>query len=288
MPAQAVAIAETAREQVRSTTIWLARGVDSWFGDKPFSDGGAVTNGRLDIGLLKREGDRFQADLRLNARFGLPNIDRLGYVYVGRDNEREVITDRPGSLSRQDQLRDTRSQDQAFFVGLGRALNEAFDLRIGVRGALKPYAQARLSLHWALGPDDSIDLRQTLFWTVDDRAGSTTAVSLDHVIGPRLGLRWLSAATVTQAQPKFAWASSLGAYRSFGDERVLSFEALINGLQGSGVAAQDYGLQARWEQPLHQSWLLGNVVVGHFWPRPDPQSVRRSAWALGLGLKMRF
>lgn len=287
-PPSNVGMAETARESVRSTTIWLARGVDSWFGDKPFSDGGKVTNGQLDLGLLKRQGDRLEADLRLNARFALPNIDHLGYVYVGRDNEREVITDKPGALSRQDQLQNTRAQDTAFFVGLGRTLNEAFDMRIGLRGAFKPYAQARLSLHWQLGADDGIDLRQTLFWTVDDRAGSTTAVSFDHIVGPRLGVRWLSAATVTQAQPQFAWASSLGAYQWFGGQRRLSFEALVNGQQGSGVAAQDYGLQARWEQPVHDNWLLGGVVVGHFWPRPDAQSVRRGAWALGVSLKMRF
>lgn len=287
-PLQPGQIIETARERVRATTIWLARGVDSWFGDQPFEDGGKVSNGQFELSVLQRQGESADWGLRINARFALPNIEKLGYVFVGRDNERELITDRPGALSRRDQLQDNPAQDNAFFAGLGRALGDRFDLRIGVRGAFKPYAQARFHQHWQLSDSSHADFRQTLFWTVDDRVGSTTAVSLDHTLSPSLGLRWLTAATVTQALPKFVWASSLGAHQSFGGQRLLSLETLVNGQQGSGVAVLDYGVQARWEQPVYQDWLLGGVVVGHFWPRPDAQSARRAAWALGANLKMRF
>ena len=287
-PPQAAQIIETARASVRATTIWLARGVDSWFGDRPFEDGGKVSNGQFDISVLQRQGESADWGLRINARFALPNIDRLGYVFVGRDNEREIITDRPGALSRRDQLQVGRPQDNKFFAGLGRTLDDRFDLRVGVRGAFKPYAQVRFHQHWQLGASDQADFRQTLFWTADDRLGSTTAVSFDHTLSPNLGLRWLAATTVTQALPKFVWASSLGAYQSFGDQRLLSLETLVNGQQGSGVDALDYGVQARWEQPVHQDWLLGGIVVGHFWPRPDAQIARRGAWALGANLKMRF
>ena len=285
---QASQIAETARASVRATTVWLARGVDSWFGDRPFEDGGKVSNGQFEISVLQRRGEPADWGLRINARFALPNIDRLGYVFVGRDNERELITDRPGALSRRDQLQAKRAQDNAFFAGLGRPLDDRFDVRIGVRGAFKPYAQVRFHQHWQLGPSDQADFRQTLFWTVDDRLGSTTAVSFDHTLSPSLGLRWLAATSVTQDLPKFVWASSLGAYQSFGGQRQLSLETLVNGKQGSGVDALDYGVQARWEQPLYQDWLLGGIVIGHFWPRPDAQSERRGAWALGANLKMRF
>jgi hypothetical protein len=80
----------------------------------------------------------------------------------------------------------------------------------------------------------------------------------------------------------------VGSYKSFGNQRLLALEALIQGQQGSGVFATDLGLQTRWEQPVHENWLLGEVVVGHFWPRLDAQTARRGAWALGLGLKMRL
>lgn len=285
---QTAEVVESARASVRSTTVWLARGVDSWFGDRSFDDGGKVTDGQLDLSVLQRRGERADVDARLNARFRLPNIDRLAYVFFGRDNEREVITDKPGALSRQDRVLVTRAQDRAFFAGLGSAPDDAFDFRIGVRGAFKPYAQARMRHRWQLGDNDWLDTRETIFWTVDDRVGSTTAWSYGHAFSPTLAALWLNAATVTQELPKFVWASSIGLYQIFGGQRQLSLESLVNGQQGSGVGALDYGLQVHWEQPVYENWLLGGIVVGHFWPRPDVQTERRRAWALGLSLKMRF
>ncbi|MDP3612976.1 MAG: hypothetical protein Q8R98_14055, partial [Rubrivivax sp.] len=188
----------------------------------------------------------------------------------------------------QDQRQPVSSVNNKFFVGLGRAIDDVFDFRIGVRGAFKPYVQARGRLAWNLSPDDRLDLSQTVFWTVDDRVGSTTVLSYQHTLSPVLALRWLSSATVTQELPKFVWASSVGTYRSFGQDRLLSLEALINGQQGSGVGALDYGLQARWEQPVHHDWLLAGVVIGHFWPRPLAQEPRRSAWSVGANVKIRF
>lgn len=290
-PAPAVSpveLAEAARETVRATTRWLASGVDSWFGHRPFEQGGRISHGRLDLSVLKRESEKPDPGLRLNARFRLPNIEHLGYLYVGRDNEREVVADTPRSLTRQDQLRATPAQNQSFFVGLGRTLGDRFDVRLGLRGAFKLYAQARLQWQWHLGESSLLEARQTLFWTVDDRFGSTSAVSFDHALAPDLELRWLSAATITQDLPRFVWGSSLGAHRSFGAQRTLSLELLVNGEEGSGVGALDYGAQLRWEQPLHEDWLLGNVVAGHFRPRPSVAAPRGQAWALGAGLKMRF
>jgi hypothetical protein len=68
----------------------------------------------------------------------------------------------------------------------------------------------------------------------------------------------------------------------------LALESLVNGQQGSGVSSLDYGLRAHWEQPIYENWLIGGVIVGHFWPRPDAQTERRGAWAVGVNLKMRF
>ena len=52
---------------VRSGTEWLVQGVDSWFGDKPFADGGAVTDGRLNMSLMLRQKQQPDFSMRLNA-----------------------------------------------------------------------------------------------------------------------------------------------------------------------------------------------------------------------------
>lgn len=279
---------DATRRSVRSSAEWLARGVDSWFGDKPFSEGGKVSEGQLSVSLLKRQDERTDVDVRFNARFRLPNLEERTYLFIGRDNRRDVVTDKPGAFSRQERLLPAGTEDRSFFAGVGRTLSEVLDFRLGVRGGLKPYAQARYRRPWQLSPSDLLEFRQTLFWTIDDHLGSTTALSYEHALSSTLAARWLSSATITQESRKFEWASNLGAYKSLGEQRLLSLEALFSGKQGSGVGVSDYGLQTKWEQPVHQDWLLGGIVVGHFWPRKDATLERGRAWALGGSLKMKF
>lgn len=278
---------ESTRRLVRSTAEWLARRVDSWFGDHPFEDGGKVSDGRISIGLLKREDDKARFSFRFKARFRLPNVERQTYVFIGRDNPREVVTDKPEELSDQDRLLAETAEDSSFFAGLGRTLSDSVDVRLGLR-RLKPYAQARYRRGWKFGERNLIEFRETLFWTVKERFGSTTALSWERAYTSTLALRWLGAATISQDNDKFAWSSILGGYKSFGERRLLSLEALVSGQQGSGVGATDYGVQTRWSQPLHKEWLIAEVLLGQFWPRKDVITDRRRVWAVGGSLKMEF
>ena len=281
-------LAESARVSMRAMARWLASGVDSWFGDRPFNDGGEVTEGRFSVSVLQRERAATDIDVRFNARFRLPNLEEKTYFFFGRDDPRDVINDKPGALSQQSQLLAQANAERRFFAGIGRSLTDQIDFRLGFRGGLKPYVQARYRTQWQFGDEGLAEFRQTVFWSVADRAGATTAFSYEHLLSSDVAARWLTSATITQASKAFEWSSLLGVYRSFGEQRLLSLEALVNGLQGSGVPATDYGLQMRWEQPVYRDWLLGGIVVGHFWPRPDAQTPRRGAWAVGATLKMHF
>jgi hypothetical protein len=279
---------ESTRQSVRSTTEWLARGVDSWFGSKPSKDGSRVADGRLSVDWLHRRdiGDEFT--LRFNANVRLPNLEERAYLFFGRNNTREVVTDKPDALSRQQRLQPQPKEAQSFFAGVGIPLRDRVDFRLGFRGGLKPYAQVRYRRLWEFGAADLIDFQESLFWSVDDRFGSTTAASFEHAFSATRALRWLNAATITQKVRKFEWSSSLGLHQSFGPRRVLSLEALVEGLQDSGFGPSDYGVRLKWEQPVHRDWLLGNAVVGHFWPRRDALSARESVWAVGGALILLF
>ncbi len=279
---------DSARESVRSAAVWLASGVDSWFGDRPFRDGGKVSDGQLDISVYKRQDQAVDFNVRFNARFKLPNLEDHTYLFTGRDNPREIITDKPGSFSRQQLLQTQTASDRAFFAGLGRVFGDSVDFRVGFHGALKPFVQGRYRKSWEPSPIDVVEFRETVFLTIADHIGSTTALSYQRTFSPTLVGRWLSAATITQADTQLEWNTSFGIYKSLGRQRLASLELLASGKQGTGVAVSDYGLQARWEQPVHKDWLLGEVVVGRFWPRPDALSERGNAWALGTALKMRF
>ena len=93
---------------------------------------------------------------------------------------------------------------------------------------------------------------------------------------------------MTQASRRLGVSSNLGAYRLFGPQRQLAVELIATAEQHTGVGLTDYGVQARWQQPVYKDWLVGDVIVGHFWPRPDAASIRTSAWAVGAGLMMKF
>jgi len=287
-PAEPIAVLESSRAQVRATTEWIARGVDSWFGNRPFEDGGKVSDGRLSLGLLHRQDQGTDYALRFNVRLRLPNAEKFAFLFIGRDDQRDVITDQPTAFSQQQRLIRNRPEDESFVAGLGLNLPNSVDARIGFRGGLKPYAQVRYNKSWTSQNGLQTDFRETLFWAKDDRLGLTTALSLEQPLSTSLSLRWLGAFTITQAAPKLDMSSNLGAYQSFGGQRLLSLEALLNAVQGSGVGLSDYGLQVKWEQPIYRQWLLAEVLAGHFWPRPDVATPRTRAWALGATLKMTF
>lgn len=281
-------VLESTRNTIRSSAEWLASGVDSWFGDIPFAEGGKVTNGELGLNVYKRQDQSSTVGVRFKARFRLPNLESYQYLFVGNDDRREIVTDQPDTFSRQQQLFRGDNRDNAFFAGIGATLRDSIDLRLGFRGGLKPYAQARYRKPWEISPVDRVEFRETLFYTEDDKLGSTTALSYEHALTSTLTARWLNAATVTRATKDVTWSSSLGAYQSFGEQRVLSLEALLGGIVGDPVAVSDYGLQAKWSQPIYKDFLIGELIVGHFWPRSDPAIPRDRAWAFGTGVRLKF
>jgi len=280
-------VIDTTRRYTYDAVEWVARGVDSWFGDRPFEQGGKVA-GSIGLSFLWRQDEGIDWLTRFRVRLDLPNIREQAFLFIGRDNEREVVTDRPEGFTRREQLLQETRDDQSFFAGLGTQIADAFSLRAGFRGGLKPYAQARYQNLWELGQRDQIEFRETVFWTVDDGFGSTTALNYGHLFNPSLALRWQSAATWSQDTDGVAWASSLGLYKDFGYQRRLSLEALVNGETGGLAEVSEYGIRTRWEQPIYKDWLLAELILGYFWPRKDSITERIQTWAVGAGIQMRF
>ncbi|WP_217159237.1 hypothetical protein [Thiorhodospira sibirica] len=279
---------ERTRSGLHASTEWVARAIDGRFGDDPFEEGKGVS-GSLGLNTLWREDRSLNTNLRLRARMDLPNLKDSTYLFFGLDNEEELVTDRPESFTRQDQLlEENRKQDQTRFAGLGYGLRENIDLRAGVRGGYKIYTQARYRKVWWLSDQDQIDFRETIFWTLDDRFGSTTALSYEHAYSPTVSLQWRNTGTVSEKSNGLAWASSVGFFKSFGDFRLLAVEALINGETDSRVDVAEYGLRTTWNQSLHEDWLLGRVSVGYFWPQKETDEERQQALAIGFGMELKF
>lgn len=280
---------EVTRTKVHDATEWTARKIDSWFGDKPFEEGGSISRGRLGLRTLWRQDESFDFNVRFSVRMDLPNVQDRAYLIIGRQNERELVTDQPDVFTRQQQLlAEDRHKDDTFFAGLGMGVRDNIDLRLGVRGGYKFYAQARYRQDWQLSAQDEIEFRETVFWSVSEGVGSTTAFDYEHAFSPSLAFRWLNAGTLSQKTDGFAWSSSVGLYKVYGTDRLLLTEALINGETGNNIGVKEYGVRVKWQQPVYRDWLIGEVILGHFWPRRDEYSERGKSWAVGAGVEMRF
>ena len=288
-PVDIEATVESTREAARSAALWLASGVDSWFGNKPFSEGGEVKDGQLNLRFYSRQDQKADYSVTFNARFKLPNLESRTYLFTGRDNANAVVTDRPSTFAtRQRLLQPDSTQDTAFFAGLGRALGDSVDARIGFQGGLKLYAQGRYRKEWQTSADDTVEFSQTVFVTQADHLGASTVASYQHQFSPTLVGRWLNVVDVTQVDPDVEWNGSLGVFKSMGQQRLLSLELLASAKQNTGLPLTDYGLQMRWEQPVLHNRLMGEIIFGHFWPQSLVPGSRSTAWAVGTGVKMKF
>ena len=286
--AQEEGILDTTRGQVRGFTIWLGESVNDWFGDRPFEDGGKVTKGRLGLRNLWRQDEGWDTNVRFRARFDLPNLRDKAYVFLGRQNERELVTDQSEAFTREQLLlEERRREDQTGFAGVGVALRRDIDFRVGVRGGMKVFTQARYRKQWALSAHDRIEFRETIFWNNKDEFGSTTALDYAHAFTPTLAFQWQNATTISENTDDFAWGSSMGLFRRYGDERMLSGEMVVTGETGAKEEVDEYGVRMKWTQPVYRDWLIGEFIVGHYWPQREDRE-RDQSWALGFNLEMRF
>lgn len=278
---------EKTRDYTYRATHWLASGIDGWFGDKPFDEHGKVS-GYVRINTLWEQYDGLKANVRFRLRADLPNLKNRAYAFVGQDNQREVVTDQPEGFTREQLLlRENRREDQSFFAGVGYAFMDDVDFRIGFRGGLKPYVQARYKAQWALSPRDAIYLRESIFWSSRDSLGSTTVVDYEHHFTPTLLARWSTVGTITRRSDGLEWQSSVGLIKELPGIRTASIEALVQGRTGS-VDISNYGMRTSWRQPIYKDWLFGKVTLGHFWPKDKVDLVRERSWAIGASVEMHF
>ncbi len=276
------------RAGLYGSAYWLVANVDSWFGDLPFDEGGRVW-GSLRVRGLYREDDGYSTDFRYRLRVRMPNVSQRAYVFIGRDNEQDLVTDQSEAFRREQQLTpESRDDEQTFFAGIGFYLRENVDLRLGVRGGYKAYGQARYRHVWWFSEEANLEYRQTLFLAVDDGLGTTTALNYARALNPRTAFRWRNSATVSTETNGAAWSTSVGLFQNFGKERELSYELLGRGQTGADVPVRQYGVRAIWSQPVHRDWVIGEVIVGHFWPRGENDPERYGTWAVGLGLELLY
>ena len=282
-------VLDSSREEVREATEWVARGVDSWFGNKPFEEGGKVTKGRIRTRVVWREHDEVDFNLRFRVSMRLPNLQDKAYVLIGSENERDLVRDRPDTVMDQQRLlRESKRDDETFFAGIGLRLLDDVSVSVGLRDLHKPYLKLRYRHEWLLGQKNLISFQETGFWALSDGFGATTSLDFEHAFTPVLSARWHNSGTVSEEDDGLDWYTSLGLFRDFGEQRQLSGEVLADGETGDEVDVEEYGVLMKWRQPVYKDWLIGELTGGHYWEREKLAAEREGKWALGVGVQMNF
>ncbi|MFO8005871.1 hypothetical protein [Thioalkalivibrio sp.] len=277
------------RQALHGSAYWLVENVDSWFGDMPFDEEGGRVRGTVRLRLVYREDDGLATDSRFKLRVKMPNVSTRAYVFIGRDNEQELVSDQSEAFTREQLLLpENESDSQTLFVGLGYLLRDNLDFRLGVRSGYKLYGQARYRKVWSQTEASNLAWRQTIFLAVDDGLGTTTSLDYTYVLSPRTALRWRNSGTFSTETAGVNWSTSLGLFQAFGDARQLSVEILGNGETDARVPMREYGIRGIWSQPVYRDWVIGELILGHFWPKYDDDPQRDRSWAAGLGIEMQF
>ena len=126
-------------------------------------------------------------------------------------------------------------------------------------------------------------------WVLDSRGfGTTTQLAFDHLVSPRLLLRWDNIGTVAEDTDGLDWGTGVTAYQSLGSRRALSYTALMRGETDADVPVQNYGAEVRYRQQVFRSWLFIELLTSVTWPRETLDEEREINPGIGVGFEMFF
>jgi hypothetical protein len=279
---------EDTREGVYDLSHWLVSGVDSWFGDKPFDESGGRVSGRVFFRVLERQDDSLDVDLRYRLRVEMPNVSQRASIIVGREDESDLVSGQEDFDQTQLVRSDSQSDDTTFFVGLGFLLRENLSFKLGVRSGYKVYAQARFRKTFSVAEASAFDFSQTFFAAVDDGVGLTTGLDYRQVFTDRTALHWRNSVKYSTETNGVEWRVRPEFIHALGRQRELFIDLPTEGETGSSVDVAEYGIRARYRQPVYKDWLFGELILGHFWPRDEEDPARRESWAVGAALELFF
>ena len=161
--------------------------------------------------------------------------------------------------------------------------------RVGVHGVDSPevFAQGRFRREFPLSERSRLFFRETVFWTNEEKFGSTTSGAFDRVLSPALMARFDVAATISQVTDGVDWRSSLVLYRSLARSQAIAAQAFVRRETREEALLREYGINAIYRRPLaKRDWLYGELLVGYSFPRVGHEKPREGSLLVGIGLDM--
>jgi hypothetical protein len=279
---------------VYSGVCGAAAWFDGLFGNPRYDQDSNDTFGRVGVFETLDRRDNLDTRLKLRARLALPAFENRARITLGRGDEQELVEERPTDSENPQPAAFRSDTDDAWLLGLGYGkqdqLEEGFDFGIGVRlrFPVDPYVKATYRHNFIFNENNMLRFRETPFWRDSRGFGATTQLAFDHLVSPRLLLRWNNVGTVAEDTDGLDWGSNVTAYQSLGSRRAISYTALVRGETAADVSVQNYGAEVRYRQQVFRRWLFIELQSSLTWPRETREEEREINPGIGVGFEMFF
>lgn len=274
------------------TVCGTSRWFDGFFGDDRAYDESLRTFGHVNLGVLWTDRDGLDPRLRSRIHVDLPNIERRFHGFVGR-------VDRDSFLSDTEEYGDTGqtpAEEQSFdwLLGIGSTPIDRGRRRLSLSAGVRvswppdPYVKAQYRWHRELAVDWLFRWRQTVFWTGDERFGTTTGLDLEHRLSDNLLARLSGSGTISEVSVGVEWWSSLTLFQGLGGNGALAWQLRANGETDSPVPLREYGARVTYRRRLHREWLFGEIGPGVFWRQDEDELERDASPEIWLAVEIHF
>lgn len=295
-----------AREKPEDTipVLWLRSGqdrlgatawswvetIDGWFGDRPFAESGGRVSGGVRISGQQLGTEAFSTVTRFQINARMPNVDERILLFAGREDPEKLVQDRQEDTVAEGETRQQEilSEEADFFAGLGVRFRENVELRLGVRGGYKPYTQLRLRANVFVGERQYWQVTETIFFSVDSGAGSTTVLAHSYRWEPGRTYRTRVSGTISTQRVGADWNGASGWLWEPEGKRQWKLESVWRGNTSAPVPVRQYGMQGVGRVPIIEDWMIFEGIVGRMFTRYDTASQRRGEWLVGVGIEMLF
>ncbi len=270
-----------------------SRWFDGLFGDTRFDEEYNRTHGRLMVGVNWDDHEGLSDEIRFHAEYELPQAERRLRAFIGREDRKDVVTDREQRTTR---VSDFLSfdEDEEWLVGLGysplRSARSRFDVDLGMdfQFPMNPYLKLRYRHVFPRGEYTLWRFRQTVFWENEDGVGTTTRLDFEHLLRPNLLVRFRNVGVLSEATRGVDWYSELTFYQGFGDERAFGYRASARGETDLNVGVRDLALQVIYRERFLRDWLFLDIEPGVVWRRRELHDPRDVVPILVVGLEIAF
>ncbi|MDQ1304049.1 MAG: hypothetical protein QG595_2032 [Pseudomonadota bacterium] len=275
---------------VCGAAVWF----DGLFGNPRYDQDSNDTFGRIGLYETLDRRDNLDTRLKFRARLALPAFENRARITLGRGDEQQLVEDRPANSENPQPAAFRSDTDDAWLLGLGYGrqdqLERGFDFGIGVRlrFPVDPYVRASYRHNFIFNDRNMLRFRETPFWRDSRGFGATTQLAFDHLVGPRLLLRWNNVGTIAEDTDGLDWGTGVTAFHSLGSRRAISYTALMRGETDADVSLQNYGAEVRYRQQVFRRWLFIELLTSLTWPRETLEEKREINPGIGVGFEMFF